>query len=285
MPAHLTFKVMKKLTASLTLWAVFSLSLTAVAQISIAPTSVFLDKNGIASIYVTNPSDQPQEINIGFLFGYPGNDDLGNLIMVYGDTLREKEHGIGDKLRAFPRAFVLAPQQQQTIRLQLRPDRSMPDGTYFTRLRVTSNNLTAEVGDVEENAVATQVNFKFDQVIPVFYRNGEAKTGLEITEIETNLEMGKLRAIADFKTLGNSPFIGSVTAMLKDQNDKTVAEEQQTTALYFSGKKGLDISLPAGLPSGEYQVEMRFETKRSDIASNNLIQSSPIAKRVYVRIP
>lgn len=276
---------MKKIFASFSFFIAFTLGFPGIAQISIAPTSVFVDNNGIASFYVTNPSDQPQEINIGFVFGYPGNDEQGNLLMVYGDSLREKEFGIGDRLRAFPRSFVLAPQQQQTVRLQLRPDRSLPDGTYFTRLKVTSNAQSREVGEIPQNEVATQVNFKFDQVIPVFYKHGETKTGIEITEIETDLTGNNLRAIADFRTTGNSPFIGSVTAMLKNKDEKIVAEVQQTTALYFSGKKGLELSLPEGLTSGEYQVELRFETKRSDIASNNLVQSSPIAKRVYVRIP
>jgi len=275
---------MKKIfLASLLGFSLF-LAMPVTAQISIAPTSVFMDENGIASLYITNPSEIIQEINVSFLFGYPGSDDLGNLIMVYGDSVKDKQYGLGDRLRAFPRTFVLAPQQQQTVRLQLRPDRSLPAGTYFTRVKVTSNNQAQEVGQVVETEVSTQINFKFDQVIAAFYKNGQTNTGLEIGNVATSITDGKIRAIADFTTTGNSPFLGSVSASLKDANEKTVSQKEETVAMYFYGKKGVEVSIPEDLPSGEYQLELRFETKRADIPSSDLVQSSPITKRVLVRI-
>lgn len=257
----------------------------AFSQISIAPTSVFLDENGVASVYITNPADVPQEVSVSFVFGYPGSDELGNLVMVYGDDDKEKQFGLSDRLRSFPRTFVMAPHQQQTVRLQLRPDRALPAGTYFTRLRVTTTNVAREVGEQAEDEIATQVNFKFDQVVAVFFKHGQTSTGLELGDLQMQHEEGKIRVIAPFKTTGNSPFLGNVVASLKDKNNKTVAEEQQSIALYFDGRKGLDIAVPEGLPSGEYQVEMRFETKRSDIPSTDLVQASPVAKRVFVKIP
>ncbi|MCF1752849.1 hypothetical protein [Mariniradius sediminis] len=276
---------MKKHIKNLLAVMMLGMTFPAFSQISIAPTSVFLDENGIASIYVTNPAEVPQEVSVSFVFGYPGNDDLGNLIMVYGDSVKEKQFGMGDRLRSFPRTFVLAPQQQQTVRLQLRPDRSLPAGTYFTRVKVTSNNVAQEVGQPVENEVATQVNFKFDQVIAVFFKQGQTSTGLELGDLQMQQDTEKIRVIAPYQTTGNSPFLGSVIASLKDSNNKTVTEEQQSIALYFGGKKGLDIAIPEGLPSGEYQVEMRFETKRSDIPSTDLVQASSVAKRVFVKIP
>lgn len=274
-------KTIKALSVSLFLF----LAVPAFAQISIAPTSVFMDENGIASLYITNPSEIIQEISVSFIFGYPGSDDLGNLIMVYGDSIKDKQYGLGDRLRAFPRTFVLAPQQQQTVRLQLRPDRSLPAGTYFTRVKVTSNNQAQDVDQVVETEVSTQINFKFDQVIAAFYKNGQTSTGLEIGDVTTAMEDGKIRAIADFVTTGNSPFLGSISATLKDASDKTVSQKEETVAMYFSGKKGIDVSIPEGLASGEYQLELQFETKRSDIPSSDLVQSPPISKRIFVRIP
>lgn len=138
------------------------------AQVSIAPTSIFLDANGIASLYITNPSDVPQEVNVDFVFGYPGNDEQGSLTMVYEDSVRAEEFGLGDRLRAFPRSFILAPLQQQTVRLQIRPDQSLPSGMYFTRVRITSNAQTPDIEQRTEEGVATQVNFRFDQVIAAF---------------------------------------------------------------------------------------------------------------------
>ncbi len=254
------------------------------AQVSLAPTTVFFDQNGIGTLFVTNPGDTPQEINVSFLFGYPGNDDLGNLVMVYGDSLSEKQFGMGDRLRAFPRTFILAPQQQQTVRLQVRPDRSLAAGTYFTRIKVTSNAQTADVEQTATEGVSTQVNFKFDQVIAGFNKVGAVTTGLEFTSMETEIGDGILRIVPAYKVTGNSPYLGSVTATMRNANKEVLTEQQQTVALYFSGKRALEVKLPENLPSGTYEIVLTYETRRSDIPSTDLVQAPAISQTVTVLI-
>jgi hypothetical protein len=259
-------------------------SASALAQVSLAPTTVFIDQNGVGTLFVTNPGDTPQEINVSFLFGYPGNDELGNLTMVYGDSLSEKQFGMGDRLRAFPRTFILAPQQQQTVRLQVRPDRSLPEGTYFTRIKVTSNAQTADVEQTTTQGVSTQVNFKFDQVIAAFQKVGAVSTGLEFGKIEVAIAEGVARIIPEFKVSGNSPYLGSVTATLKNKAGQVLAEQQQTVALYFSGKRAVELKLPETLPSDSYEIVLTYETRRSDIPSSDLVQSQPVSTTVTVTI-
>ncbi len=259
-------------------------SASALAQVSLAPTTVFIDQNGIGTLFVTNPGDTPQEINVSFLFGYPGNDELGNLTMVYGDSISEKNYGMGDRLRAFPRTFILAPQQQQTVRLQVRPDRSLPEGTYFTRIKVTSNAQTADVEQTTTQGVSTQVNFKFDQVIAAFQKVGAVSTGLEFGKIEVAIAEGVARIIPEFKVSGNSPYLGSVTATLKNKAGQVLAEQQQTVALYFSGKRAVELKLPETLPSDSYEIVLTYETRRSDIPSSDLVQSQPVSTTVTVNI-
>ena len=254
------------------------------AQISIAPTSVFIDQNGIGSVFITNPGDTPQEVAVSFVFGYPGNDSLGNLLMVYGDSIRENQYGLGDRLRAFPRTFILGPRQQQTVRLQVRPDRSLAAGTYFTRIKITSNPQTTDVEQVAAEGVSTQVNFKFDQVIATFHKVGEVQTGLEFGEITTEIKENALRVITDFTVTGNSPFLGSVTAMMKNTQGELLASQQQTTALYFSGKRAIELGLEKQLAAGIYEIELLFETKRSDIPSADLVQSPPISKKITLTV-
>jgi len=253
-------------------------------QVSIAPTTIFIDQNGIGSVFITNPGDTPQEINVSFDFGYPGNDDLGNLLMVYTDSIRSKQFGIDERLRAFPRNFILAPQQQQTVRLQVRPDRSLIAGTYFTRVKVTSNPQTTDVEETAQEEVTTRVSFKFDQVIAAFQKVGEVATGLEFEDISAVQSEGLLRVISAFKTTGNSPFIGSVTATLKNAQNETIAEQGQTIALYFSGKRAIEFELPENITPGDYTVTLVYETKRGDIPSSDLVQSQPISKTITIKL-
>jgi hypothetical protein len=253
-------------------------------QVSIAPTTIFIDQNGIGSVFITNPGNSPQEINVSFIFGYPGNDDLGNLIMVYSDSIRAKQFGIDDRVRAFPRTLILAPQQQQTVRLQVRPDRSLAAGTYFTRVKITSNAQTTAVDEVPQEEVATRVSFKFDQVIAAFQKVGTVSTGLEFEDISVVQSEGTLRVIPAFKTTGNSPFIGSVMATLKNAQNETIAEQGQTVALYFSGKRTVELKLPENIASGDYTVTLVYETKRGDIPSSDLVQSQSISKTIPVKL-
>lgn len=259
-------------------------SFSAMAQVSLAPTTVFIDQNGIGTLFVTNPGDTPQEVAVSSLFGYPGNDALGNLLMVYGDSLREKQFGMGDRLRAFPKTFILGPRQQQTVRLQVRPDRNLPAGTYFTRIKVTSNPQTTDVDQVTTEGVSTQVNFKFDQVIAAFQKVGDVQTGIEFGEMTTEIKPGSIRVISDFTVTGNSPFLGSVTTSLRNAQNEIVGTQQQTTALYFSGKRAVELNLENPIPPGTYEIELVFETKRSDIPSSDLVQTEPIRKKLQLTV-
>lgn len=260
------------------------ISTSGIAQISIAPTTVFIDQNGIGSLFITNPGETSQEVSVSFLFGYPGNDEAGSLTMVYGDSVMEKQFGMGDRLRAFPRTFILAPQQQQTVRLQVRPDRSLPDGTYFTRVKVTSNPQTADIEQSNQSGVSTQVNFKFDQIIAAFQKVGAVSTGLEFGEVTTEEKDGKLRVIPEFKVTGNSPYLGSVIATMKNSSGQVLAEQQQTVALYFSGKRVVELDFPENLRNDVYEIVLTYETRRSDIPSTDLVQSPAITKSVILSI-
>lgn len=252
------------------------------AQVSLAPTSVFADANGIGTLYVTNGSEKPQEINVSFLFGYPGNDSKGNLVMVYADSLREKQSGLGDRIRTFPRSFILAPGQQQTVRFQIRPDRSKPDGMYFTRVKVTSNEQTADVEQNSIDGISTQVKLKFEQVIAAFYKSGTVNTGLEFNGLEASKIDKSLSIDSEFKIVGNSPFIGSLQIDVKDGAGKVVASNQQTVALYYEGKRNFSFVLPEGLAKGSYLVELTFLTERSDMPKSDLVQAPPVKKTLTV---
>jgi hypothetical protein len=257
---------------------------SSLAQVSIAPTTVFIDQNGIGSLFITNSSNSPQEVDISFLFGYPGNDELGNMTMIYADSIREIQNGLGDRARSFPRSFILAPQQQQTVRIQVRPERGLAPGTYFTRIKVTSNAQTADVEQTAQTGVSTQVNFKFEQVIAAFQKIGQVNTGLEINEFSSEKNDKTLRIVHDFQTSGNSPFLGSVIATLKNSEKQVIAEHQQTVAMYYSGKKAIELNLPEGLAPGNYEVELSYETKRADIPSGDLVQAPTLKKAFPITI-
>ena len=257
------------------------------SQVSLAPTSMFIhDQSNVSSLYISNNSKDPQEVTISFEFSYPGSDEEGNMLTVYDDTLRENLRGLKSGIRVFPRQFVLQPGAQQTVRAQVRPMPSRPDGVYWTRIIVSSNAASkdAETVNVTEG-ISTKINYVFKQNIPAFYLKGKVTTGLIPGQVSTMVEDGKLVAISNLKPEGNSPFNGSVTARLIDNLGKETAVQQQSIVAYTEVFRRLELLLPeAGIPKGTYKLEFTYKTERADIASSDLVQGLPVTLSVPVEI-
>lgn len=264
---------MKKLILLLALLTQFGL---VQAQLSLAPTAVYLDQNGIGNLYVTNNSPSPQEITINFQFGYSDQDENGVLIMQYNDTARARTHGLESYVKAFPRTFILPPNQQQIVRLQARMPKTAPDATYFTRIKVGSSSQVADIGATDAaTGISTKVNLKFEQVIVAFYKKGVVSTGLRIDRTEAKADTSNVLTLDSWYTVtGNSPFLGRVEVIIKDPSGKVVGEGKQLMAMYFTGKRRFKFNIKE-IQSGRYTAEYRFETNRQDIPDQDLVQAQP----------
>ncbi len=257
----------------------------ALAQVSLAPTSVFLDKNGIGSLYISNNSEIPQEITINFQFGYSDQDSKGVLIMVYDDSAKAKTNGLHSMVKAFPRTFILPPKQQQLVRIQARVPKGMAPGMYFTRLKVGSVAQVPDVGSAANEGVNTRVNVRFEQVIAAFYKYGAVNTGVVVDKVETTTDSNFLSMKADFRTTGNAPYLGKVKTIIRAPNGTVVAENSQTAALYFEGSRRTNFRLSEVPKPGRYELEMRFETVRSDIPPEDLVQAAPYVYKTSIQLP
>ncbi len=262
---------------SLCLLLVASIALQ--AQVTIMPTSIFIhDAMGVESLNISNYSETPQEVRISFEFSYAGYDSLGNLVMVDHDTTTAERYGLGDYVRAFPRSFVLQPKSQQLVRVQVKPMRDKTDGTYWTRMIISSNAPAKDIETVQmAEGVGTRINYIFNQNIPVFYKKGKVSTGLQIASVDAQLGNEQLDVVARLIPQGNSPYNGSVQARIVDEKGDLVAEKETNTVVYFEALRRVEIPLPeAGLPSGNYQVELLYQTQRRDIGTKELVQTEPV---------
>ncbi|MFN3529813.1 MAG: hypothetical protein ACK417_07840 [Bacteroidia bacterium] len=273
---------MKKLLIILILALAF---IQAKAQVSLAPTAVYLDRNGMGTLFVSNNSGVPQEINISFQFGYPDEDQFGVLIMRYDDTANAKNHSLESMVKAFPRTFILPPNQTQQIRLQVRPNKDQKHGVYFTRLKVGSTPQIADVGVTDVQGVNTRISVKFEQVIVAFYKVGQVSTGVKVDRIDAQADSNILRLDAHYQTSGNGPYVGMVKFKVTAPDGNVVAEGSRSVSLYFSGRRRYSFALPGKVPSGNYQVELRYETTRNDIAQEDLVEAAPYTYKATVRIP
>ena len=254
------------------------------AQVTVAPSMLFIDsKSGIGSMYITNNSASPQEVSISLVFGYPDADSVGNATMNYNDTIAASTYALNPMVRAYPRNFLLNAKQEQTVRLQVRTKSSVKDAFFFSRVKVTSTQKTPDIEKKITEAVTTQINFKFDQIFPVFYRKGNVSTRLIVHDVNTTIKDNKLIVISDVERAGNAPFIGSMKAELYSAANKKVALSEATTSIYFRMKNKMELDLSKAI-KGKHRLVLTFETKRSDVAAEDLLQAPTVTKEVAVNL-
>jgi hypothetical protein len=257
------------------------------AQVSLIPTSVFIsDTKGLESFYIYNNTDSRQEVSISFQFEYPGSDDEGNVKMIKNDSIKAANHDLAPYLRAFPGRLIMQPNTQQTIIFQVRGMADKPDGTYWTRVVVTSNVVAEDIETVNlAEGVGTKIDYIFKQNIPVFYKIGTVTTGIEVLDLETARGNPGLQATARLLPSGNSPYIGSVSAYLRNPNGQLMAEKNTTVVVYDEALRRIEIPFhDEEVPPGDYQLELVFQTRRRDIVQQKLVQADPVWHTVPLRI-
>jgi hypothetical protein len=254
------------------------------AQVTVAPSMLFIDsKSGIGNLYISNNSASPQEVSIGFVFGYPDADSAGNPRMNYNDSVAAGIYSLNPIVRAFPRSFLLNTKEAQTIRLQVRTNSTVKDASFFSRVKVTSAQKTPDIEKKTTDAVTTQINFKFDQIFPVFYRKGNVSTGVIVHDISTASKDNKLTIITDVERTGNTPYIGSIKAELFSAANEKVALSEATASIYFRIKNKMELDLSKAA-KGKHRLVLTFETKRSDIAAEDLLLAPTVTKEVTVNL-
>lgn len=256
----------------------------ALAQVTISPTAVFISRDRFGSFVVINNSTTAQEVTIDFVQTYPASDSLGNVTVRDANEKAAEFKLISDWIRSFPRTFVLEPSQRQTVRLTVRPTNTLEDGTYWTRLKVTSNPRSAEIGETETQQVSTNITIRFEQIISGFYKVGTVRTGIQVTGVSAVQTQNARLLVYEYTMSGNSPFIGTIEMDLLDRNGRSVHKGRVITSLYDNGARNFDLPTE-GVPAGEYTAVISFTASRPDIPNADVIPMDPVTQRFNVVIP
>jgi hypothetical protein len=272
-------KIHRILLPSTFLWFILCSSFLAHAQVSVAPTIIFIhDNTNVGEIYVSNSSDQPQEITIRTLFGYPQSDSNGTLSMNYEDETRSTAWGLGNQIRVFPRRLVLLGGQSQVVRLQVLPMRDRTDGVYWARLMVSSTAITPDVGEeTSADGIGARFSYVMEQSIPIFYRKGDTTTGITVNDIDVTLLEEQLILLPHMERSGNSPYMGTMTAEVFDASGNKVTSIRQSVYLYFEEWRKLELPLTETMQPGMYRVDIYFDTVRNDIPPTDIVQAPRIS--------
>ncbi len=244
---------------------------TIYSQVIISPYIVYMDKKDrFGTFLVQNKSMEEYEINISFIFGYPTTDSLGNGTMKYIDNPADSLPSIAKWVRAFPKNFVLVPEQKQIVRMTVRPQGYLEPGTYWTRMVTSSTPKSAPV-DTLQGGISAKVRFVLNQVTTVVYRVDTATTALNLENMNVESDSANLQFFVDINREGNSAYFGNMITRLFNENGDTVGVDKSFIQVYYDMKKRIDFPIDS-LAEGKYRVELEILfNEKEDIPESRLV--------------
>lgn len=256
----------------------------ALAQVTVAPTAVFLDDgNRFGTVYISNNSDSPQQVELSFQFGYPAADSTGNLYMEYGDSTAAREYSLVPYLRAFPQQFSLPPGESQVVRVVANPLSDKSDGMYWTRLITASEPQVEEVA-TQTDSVQARVTFRIRQVTSVLFRKGSPSVQMSLSDVSAAADTGVVEVMATLEKQGRAPFLGTAHIRLLTDSGTEVANIPRAIAVYFDMRRRFEVPLPEEAGPGNYRVELTLNTERNDIPQEFHLTMNEVSESATLQI-
>jgi hypothetical protein len=253
------------------------------AAVSVSPNALYLDnrtRSGLLTLF--NPGSLPEEIEIGFAFGYPMSDSLGNVSVQLVGVAPEGEPSLVPWLRAFPLRLRLAPGQRQVIRILANPPANLPLGEYLGRITVTSRGGQPPI-EQRQGDISLSVSLQTVIVAAVTYRNGPMQTGLQIGVGSARAHPVGAELLLDLTRQGNAAFIGRLVAQVVSPTGQVVAEDESDVAVYRQLRARVIVPMkdkPADLTG--YKIRFAIDTQRPDLPPEGPIPTSRLTGEIPI---
>lgn len=259
---------------------VFGISAISKAQVVVYPTTIIASNNNrFGTFFVTNNSQQPQQITLSYRFGYPTSDKNGNIYMQYKDSVNAQKYSCAKWIKSYPSKFVLPPGQRQTIRMLISPPANLHNGVYWTRL-VTNSKPQESFPDTTKNGVVTHIVFAIDHITSIIYREGNVNAHVQIASISSQKDSkGNIEFLTNLHRDGSAPFLGNIVFQIFDHSKKLLKTINEPIAVYFNLTKRFVIN-SGDLGAGTYTAQVTLNSQRDVLQNHPELKTSPITKKI-----
>lgn len=257
---------------------------TQAAATLVAPHALFVDHRvRSAAIFLHNPDEQPVEIGIELIYGYPRGDGEGGVRVFLEPDPAEGEPSCAEWIRALPRRLILMPGQRQIVRLMAQPPSGLPDGEYWSRVVISSQTVAREEDSREvegTSGVRVGLNMATRTIISLNYRKGPVTTGLELGQLQASLGRDAVTVSMDLQRFGDGAWLGRVDAVLLDSEGDELVRWNRAIAIYDDHSRTLRLPLDAPLDAGNYMLSLTWSTSRDDLATEDLLPATTVVRAV-----
>jgi P pilus assembly chaperone PapD len=252
--------------------------------VSVAPHAIYLAHDRLnAELTLYNASQQPEEVEIDFLFGYPQATAEGTVDVPLTDSPPPGEPSAHSWLRAFPRRLRVEPGQRRIVRIQANPPEGLPDGEFWSRV-VVSSQAVKNSAVAADTTSSMGLTFVFRSVLALNFRNREVSTGLEFDSLWVEERGDSTLAWVDLQRTGNAAFLGTIGFTLSPPGGEAVWERAPgPIAVYRDLRRWYSLP-PTGLPPGEYDLTVRITTQREDVNQEDVLPAPPVQRSVRITI-
>jgi len=243
------------------------------------------ETNKYGSLVVQNESFDSYEISISFIFGYPVSDSLGTRTMKYINNPSKEQPSITNWIKVFPRKFVLAPKERQTVRLLVKPPKNIEDGSYWARI-VTQSTPIDKQKDTTSSGVSAKIKFVLNQITTAIYRKGNASTKLTIDDVKLYKDStNTYQLLYLLGRKGNSPFFGNFNLKVYNKKGELVKEESDYASIYYDFIRNY-ILKKEDFKQGKYRAELEIIfNEKEDIPKSKMDDIPPVKKTFEFLIP
>jgi len=256
------------------------------ANVLVSPTVVFItDKNPTGRITLLNRGNTPQEVSVYFSFGLPVSDSLGNISVAFQDSAVTDPRSCLEWVRAFPKRVIINPDESQIVRLMMRPPDNLPDGEYWARIMVRSQNATVEVPVAgEQDGIKTQLNMITEMAIMLKYRTGDLISDVELHNVSAVLKDSSVEVMIDLENRGNVSYMGMLETRLLDSDNKEISSNLRKLAVYRHLKRRIDLEFVGGEFKPPFRVEIKIGSEgRNDVTPEDMIKGNKITHTVVIK--
>lgn len=136
------------------------------AQTLFSQHRVIYEKNGIMSMFLSNPTEKTYTYKI--MFEDKEMDRAGNVFAVPNDKLFK--HSLKQYLRVFPRNVIVVPGNSQEVQIQLKTPESLPYGEYRSFITFFPLDENNDSRDSINQGTQIAVKYQIAASIPIIYR-------------------------------------------------------------------------------------------------------------------
>lgn len=251
------------------------------AAVTVSPSALFIDarsRSGTLTLY--NSGTLPEEIEVGFAFGYPVSDANGISSVELRDSAAAGEPSLVPWMRVFPRRLVLQPGQRQTIRVMIQPPADLADGEYWGRIVVRARGGQPPIEETQ-GEVRMQIDIETAIATAVMYRKGGVQTGVGVPMADAQRTPDGVQLTLDLVRQGNAAYLGRVRAELLDATGNVVAREEDAVAVYRQLRRRFVLKPEGGELGPGYRVRYTVDTERSDLPGG-LLKAAPLTATIPV---